>query len=165
MRSPGLGQGYHSRRAPALCLTELGYGVGFMGCIENGNIAIRGNFALARRCENVRPKNWDRDYKAIVPYLLNGATRIAASYVPARKSSRPISLGAGFRTFTPRQSTLPCPKRIKQKPRRGGPLCGEAFPCSAPWSCWALPQQRNAFGCAASATSASATLLKNHQGH
>jgi hypothetical protein len=40
-----------------------------MGCIENGNIAIRGNLALARRCENVRRKNWDRDYKAIVPYF------------------------------------------------------------------------------------------------
>jgi hypothetical protein len=76
MRSPGLGQGYHSRRAPALCLTGLGYGVGFMGCIENGNIAIRGNLALARRCENVRPKNWDHDYKAIVPYFFKWRDKI-----------------------------------------------------------------------------------------
>ena len=42
------------------------YGVRFMGCIDNGNITICGNFTKARRYKNMRPKNWDRDYKAIV---------------------------------------------------------------------------------------------------
>jgi len=39
-----------------------------MGSIEYGKVHILGNFEKPRRYKNGRPKNMDRDYKAIVPY-------------------------------------------------------------------------------------------------